>query len=131
MACSSKLMSFLNNGLLYIIPFPTLLLRSDLLCITLVMLYDTSLLYLIKSADRHALTPKVAGFCRAFNYTTKGKGCILVSERKVWHGQARAFRSLGDVALQQHKHILASTPNKGTPRSSLRLALVAPTLPIP
>jgi hypothetical protein len=36
--------------------------------------------------------------------------------------------SLGDVALKQHKHVLASTL---TPRSSLRLALAASTLPKP
>jgi hypothetical protein len=27
--------------------------------------------------DRHALTPKVAGPCRAFKDITKGEGCIL------------------------------------------------------
>jgi hypothetical protein len=44
-------------------------------------------------ADRHAHTLKVAGLCHAFNDATKGKGCIVVYERDVWHGQVRAFRS--------------------------------------
>jgi hypothetical protein len=34
----------------------------------------------LQKRGRHALTPKVGGLCRAFNDTTKGKGCILVSE---------------------------------------------------
>jgi hypothetical protein len=91
-------------------------------------LHDTTLH--ISRVDRHALTLEVAGLCRTFNDTSKGRGCI-VSEREAWHGQVRAFRSLGDVALKQQKRILAHTPIKTTPLSFLRLALVAPTLPIP
>jgi hypothetical protein len=60
--------------------------------------YSITLHY--RRADRHALTPKVAGLCRAFNDTTRGKHCILVFDREVWRGQVRAFRGFGDVALE-------------------------------
>jgi hypothetical protein len=50
----------------------------------------------------------VAGLCCAFDDTTKREGCILVLEQVAWHGQIRAIRSFGTVALKQHKHILAN-----------------------
>jgi hypothetical protein len=40
-----------------------------------------------RRADRHALTPKVAGLCRAFNDTTKGKVAFLSPNEKYGMGR--------------------------------------------